>query len=361
MARQNINNTPADSGLGDSLKLAFDKVNAMTLELYAADSTFADEIDLINVTIAKVNDGSLLNHTHTIAQIQGLQSTLNSKISASTYIGDMMAINASIQAINNALNDIVVILNTKVEEAPFSGITYGRNNGAWVEISGGGTTSGDYLPLSGGTMFDNAIIQFNNNSQLKEGNYDFGGQGGISQICAVGYENNWQSGINHIFDNNGFIRESSHCFDIIPDSSFDSTLRFKVDSRWVLDNGDIYICSDASVGAAVWSLYGNLTSVGLSMPSAFTVSNSPITSAGTISVTATGTTNEFIKGDGTLGTTVTRTSELINDGDNGSTHFISLQDLPSNLILYATTAASDISGYSKLVTSITDPSYNTGD
>ncbi len=150
MARQNINNTPADSGLGDTLKVAMDKINAMTLELYAADSSFADEIDLINVTITKVNDGSLLNHTHTIAQIQGLQSTLNSKISASTYIGDMMAINASIQAINDALNDIVVILNSKVEEAPFSGITYGRNNGVWVEITGG-TATGDYVPYTGAT------------------------------------------------------------------------------------------------------------------------------------------------------------------------------------------------------------------
>jgi hypothetical protein len=108
------------------------------------------------------------------------------------------------------------------------------------------------------------------------------------------------------------------------------------------------------------STVGTVTSVGLSMPSAFSVSNSPIISAGTINVTATGTTNEFIKGDGTLGTTVTKTSELINDGDNGSTHFISLEDLPSNLILYATTAASDVGGYTKLVTSLTDPSYNTG-
>ena len=121
------------------------------------------------------------------------------------------------------------------------------------------STTGNYLPLSGGTMLDNAIIQFDNASQLKEGNYDFGGQGGISQICSVGYENNWQSGINHIFDNNGFIRESSHCFTTIPDNTFDSSLRFKVDSRWILDNGDIYVCSDASVGAAVWNLQSSFT------------------------------------------------------------------------------------------------------
>jgi hypothetical protein len=121
------------------------------------------------------------------------------------------------------------------------------------------TSNADYLPLSGGTMFDNAIIQFDNLSELKEGNFDFGGQGGISQICSVGYENNWQSGINHIFDNNGFIRESSHCFTTIPDNTFDSSLRFKVDSRWILDNGDIYVCSDASVGAAVWNLQSSFT------------------------------------------------------------------------------------------------------
>jgi hypothetical protein len=56
---------------------------------------------------------------------------------------------------------------------------------------------------------------------------------------------------------------------------------------------------------------------------------------------------------------VTKTSDLINDGDDGVSHFISLNDLPSNLILYATTAASDIPTYVKLVSSITDPSYNT--
>ena len=55
----------------------------------------------------------------------------------------------------------------------------------------------------------------------------------------------------------------------------------------------------------------------------------------------------------------TKTSDLINDGDDGVSHFISLNDLPSNLILYPTTAASDIPTYFKLVSSITDPSYDT--
>ena len=59
------------------------------------------------------------------------------------------------------------------------------------------------------------------------------------------------------------------------------------------------------------------------------------------------------------GSSITKTSDLINDGDDGVSHFITLQDLPSNLTLYATNVASDISGYFKLVSSITDPSDNT--
>ena len=43
-----------------------------------------------------------------------------------------------------------------------------------------------------------------------------------------------------------------------------------------------------------------VTSVGLSMPSAFTVSSSPITTSGTISVIGAGTTSQYIRGDGSL-------------------------------------------------------------
>jgi hypothetical protein len=47
---------------------------------------------------------------------------------------------------------------------------------------------------------------------------------------------------------------------------------------------------------------GSVTSVGLTMPTAFSVANSPITTAGTLAVTATGTTAQYIRGDGTLAT-----------------------------------------------------------
>ena len=47
---------------------------------------------------------------------------------------------------------------------------------------------------------------------------------------------------------------------------------------------------------------GGLTSVGLTMPVAFSVANSPLTSDGTIAVTAAGTSSQYIRGDGQLAT-----------------------------------------------------------
>lgn len=50
---------------------------------------------------------------------------------------------------------------------------------------------------------------------------------------------------------------------------------------------------------------GTVTSVGLSMPSAFTVTGSPITSSGTFNISGAGTTAQYIRGNGTLATTDT--------------------------------------------------------
>lgn len=55
-----------------------------------------------------------------------------------------------------------------------------------------------------------------------------------------------------------------------------------------------------------WQSVGGagVTSVGLSMPSAFNVANSPIIGSGTLAVTGTGTTDQYIRGDGTLGSSL---------------------------------------------------------
>ena len=71
-----------------------------------------------------------------------------------------------------------------------------------------------------------------------------------------------------------------------------------------LTGGRIYNMPDASGTIALTSdiPIGGLTSVGLSMPAAFNVSNSPLTSDGTIAVSAAGTSSQYIRGDGQLAT-----------------------------------------------------------
>jgi hypothetical protein len=56
---------------------------------------------------------------------------------------------------------------------------------------------------------------------------------------------------------------------------------------------------DSSITA---SPSGTVTSVGLSMPTAFAVANSPVTSSGTITVTGAGVASQYIRGDGQLAT-----------------------------------------------------------
>jgi hypothetical protein len=83
------------------------------------------------------------------------------------------------------------------------------------------------------------------------------GNGGISRICSIGYEDMWQAGVRYVFGNSGSIRHATNGFTIIPDSSFDYTKNFAVGSLWTLDNGDTYVCTDNTLNAAVWELYSS--------------------------------------------------------------------------------------------------------
>jgi hypothetical protein len=69
-------------------------------------------------------------------------------------------------------------------------------------------------------------------------------------------------------------------------------------------NGGVTINSSGGGGGG-----GTVTSVGLSIPSAFSVSGSPITTTGTLALTGAGTTSQFIDGTGALQTVTTGTIE----------------------------------------------------
>ena len=243
----------------------------------------------------------------------------------------------------------------------------------------GNTTGGENISISNG----DAII-LDNGSMLKKGTIDAGNGGakGISQICGVGYEHKWEAGRLYIMNDGGtIIREVSHNLTITPTATDDVNKGFVQNTRWILDNGDVYLCTDPTEDAAVWELVntgiiptlnqvtnagaetsnpikiidtgnssaqlqqngiyfedlddagntflrfentsdenqevlirglsgtmallsdipsGGVTSVGLTMPSAFSVTNSPITSSGDIAVTGAGLVSQYVRGDGTL-------------------------------------------------------------
>lgn len=67
--------------------------------------------------------------------------------------------------------------------------------------------------------------------------------------------------------------------------------------------GDVLTLVDAVSGKVEFGSAGGggtVTSVGLTMPSAFNVSGSPVTTAGTLAVTGAGTTAQYVRGDGSL-------------------------------------------------------------
>ena len=92
---------------------------------------------------------------------------------------------------------------------------------------------------------------------------------------------------------------------------------------------------DGGTITASWSdADTGLTSVGLSMPAAFSVSGSPLTSNGTIAVTGSGTTAQYVRGDGTLASFPSLTGFVPYTGATGNvnlgTHSLTAADLVIN-------------------------------
>ena len=161
-------------------------------------------------------------------------------------------------------------------------------------------TDGQDILISDGDQ-----IQFDNYARIRKGATDagLGGQKGVALVCSIDYELKWEAGRQYVMQQDGFtIREVSHNFTITPTVNDDDTKGFAVGSRWILDDGTVYVCSDSTTGAAVWAAItnGTVTSVGLTMPSAFSVANSPITSSGDIAVTGAGLISQYVRGDGSL-------------------------------------------------------------
>jgi hypothetical protein len=117
----------------------------------------------------------------------------------------------------------------------------------------------------------NAGLSFDNGAFFRKGTTDAGNGGakGTAQICSISYELKWEAGRLYYMQQDGFtIRDVTHNFTFVPQPTDDSTKGFVVGSRWSLDDGTVYLCSDDTIGAAVWSVVsvGGVTSVSATLP-----------------------------------------------------------------------------------------------
>jgi hypothetical protein len=160
--------------------------------------------------------------------------------------------------------------NTQVEPAaaiPFNGNAYDLatllSANFFFEVSGGSQNLASVLNI-GNISGPNSIIFdefygliFDNNSRLQEGTIDagLGGNNGIAQICGLGYELKWEGGVLYVMGSSGnLIRQSLYNFNNVPTSSDDNTKGYQIGSLWTLDNGNTYVCNDASTGSAIWAI-----------------------------------------------------------------------------------------------------------
>ena len=182
------------------------------------------------------------------------------------------------------------------------------------DVTGGASTLQEVTDLGNTTTNDiefgaGAGVYFNNGARVTEGttNSGLGGYGGVALKCSVDYELKWEAGRLYVMQQDGFaIREVLYNLTATPTVSDDDTKGFVVGSRWTLDDGSIYECTDNTTGAAVWVLQvsGSVTSVGISVPTpanpAFSVSGSPVITSGTIAISANGTASQLVDGTGAL-------------------------------------------------------------
>jgi hypothetical protein len=114
----------------------------------------------------------------------------------------------------------------------------------------GNTTTND-INFSG----DSVGLLFDNGAKFQKGTTDagLGGYKGVAQICSINYELKWEAGRLFYIEQDGFtIREVTHNFTQIPSQNDDASKGFVIGSRWVLDDGKVYLCSDNTNGNAIW-------------------------------------------------------------------------------------------------------------
>jgi hypothetical protein len=236
-------------------------------------------VNLLDSSPNILSDASQPNgYVSTDANNEMFSSYYDEEISRADLISDLtanLAVGGKFYRINDAVGTTITLLVTaesNINLYPF-GIdattgeigTYDITTDVFSPIVSSAQTLAQTLIL-GNTSGANDIefdatqgLLFDNASRLREGTIDagLGGLKGIAQICGAGYELKWENGRLYVMGSSGnTIRQSLYNLTTTPTVTDDDTLGYSVGSLWTLDDGTVYVCSDATTGAAVWAIGG---------------------------------------------------------------------------------------------------------
>jgi hypothetical protein len=282
MAQEIINvGTTANDGTGDKVRDAFIKVNSNFAELYdegGANITVNNPVTstetTLDVALADLNTGGggtptlqqVLDNDHDLVDGNNFQGTGagvdNTGISVNAF-GDAAAVNNTGDNVN-ALGLGVAFTNLGNDVNALGFYAGYLNEGSAVNSIGNNTcasNTGDNVNALG---TDAGVDNTFNNVNL------FGN--------AATADENGQT----VLSKDGAIMARI------------STTDLTETHKYNLPDADGTIALTSDIPAA------GVTSVGLTMPSAFSVTNSPITSSGDIAVTGAGLVSQYVRGDGTL-------------------------------------------------------------
>lgn len=211
-------------------------------------------------------------------------------------------------------------------------------------------------------------LLFNNSSRVREGITDagLGGAKGVALVCSLDYELKWEAGRLYVMDQTGsFIRQSLYNFNIAPTSTDDFTLGYMTGSLWTLDDGTVYVCTDAGTigGDAMWNLVANSPDLQQVTDAGFGTTNRLLSSDGVGNYTEIG--NGYIQiatgntGDVNIDASLVTASYVaqLPDKPTSPQTFAMLSDITAGSIPHAVAAGIDT--YTATISGVT--AYNDGD
>lgn len=172
MTFSNINTSTPNSGLGDKLRDAFNKVNynfsqiTGQVSLTQLNTILGSYSTITYVNAADTNlQGQITSLGYSLDLSEGSINTLQTQVYNLGLLVDGKAsltqLNDSVSNINSTIAALQIVVDSKIGEAPQNGTTYGRRNGGWTPVTGGtnkmaGTLvqrgKGDVIDITSGTL-----------------------------------------------------------------------------------------------------------------------------------------------------------------------------------------------------------------